>query len=174
MGVTSLDRAIHEYIGNSLAPSTRSTYRSATNRYLTFCDQLGAIAFPLQIDTVLRFVVYLAEGGTSITSLRVYLSGIRFAQIAADLPDPGLSTSPSLHYVLRGVCWSQGPQATNCRLPITSEILQRLHTLSSEEVYQPSQLHRYTPSSNSAIDRAIMYKTFPYTIDFRIIFIPYS
>ena len=64
----------------------------------------------------------------SITSLRVYLSGIRFTQIAAGLPDPGLSASPRLHYVLRGVYRSQGPQAPNRRLPITPEVLQTLHT----------------------------------------------
>ena len=80
MGITALDRAVHGYIGNSLAPATRAAYRSAANRYAAFCNPLGITPFPLQISTVLRFVAYLAENGMSITSLRVYLSGIRFTQ----------------------------------------------------------------------------------------------
>ena len=133
MGITALDRAVHGYIGNSLAPATRAAYRSAANRYAAFCNPLGITPFPLQISTVLRFVAYLAENGMSITSLLVYLSGIRFTQIAAGLPDPGLSSSPWLHYVLRGVYRSQGPRAPNCRLPITPEILQTLHTYWSNQ-----------------------------------------
>ena len=47
-------------------------------------------------------------------------------------------------------------------------VLRSRRSLSSEEVHQPSQLHRYTPSSNSAIDRANMYKTFPYWFPYNI------
>ena len=86
---------------------------------------------PLQLATLLRFVAHLANQGVTYASLRVYLSGLRFVQIASGYPDPQLDASPLLHYVLRRVHRSQ-TSPTNHRLPVTPEVLQKLHTCWSQ------------------------------------------
>lgn len=75
----------------------------------------------------MRFIAYLADAGLGYTSIRAYLSGLRFCQIALGLPDPNLPGAPLLHYVLRGVHRSQS-LVVGRRLPITPEIMQLLFT----------------------------------------------
>ena len=129
MGITSLDRAVHGYFEHSLAPSTLSLYRSASTRYHNFCTQFNLPFLPLTQDTLTRFVSYLAQSGLTYQSIRTYLSGIRFLQIASGLPDPHINTFPVLDYVLRGI--HRLPSAASqrpARRPITLEILNPLYT----------------------------------------------
>ena len=120
-----MDHAVSEYFDNSLAPSTRTAYRAAINRYVTFCHRTGSHIFPLSLSTILRFVAYLASSGVSHGSITSYLSGLRFAQIAVGLPDPQLFANPQIHYVLRGIHRSGTPSSVR-RLPITPELLHLL------------------------------------------------
>ena len=129
MGITSLDRAVHGYFEHSLAPSTLSLYRSASTRYRNFCTHFNLPFLPLTQDTLTRFVSYLAQSGLTYQSIRTYLSGIRFLQIASGLPDPHINTFPVLNYVLRGI--HRLPSAASqrpARRPITLEILNLLYT----------------------------------------------
>ena len=61
-------------------------------------------------------------------SIRVYLSGVRFLQIANGLPDPHLSTFPTLEYVLRGIHRLPPTNPRRPRRPITPEIMFSLFT----------------------------------------------
>ena len=76
-------------------------------------------------------MTYLAESGVTFATLRVYLSGLRFTQIAAGLPHPHLGSNPWLHYVLCGVHRSRSTPS-NCRLPVTPEVLQALYSCWSQ------------------------------------------
>lgn len=60
-------------------------------------------------------------------TIRSYLSALRFFQIRAGLPDPSLADSPRLSYVLKGIHRSKPDHCRQRRLPITLNILQRLH-----------------------------------------------
>ena len=121
-----MDLIVHEYFTQSLAPSTATTYRSVANRYIHFCMQYAIPPLPLCQDNVTRFVAHLAQSGVTYQSIRTYLSGLRFFQVANGLADPYLSSIPVLEYVLRGI--RRLPQAVqrNSRLPITPEVLQML------------------------------------------------
>ena len=132
LGVAGLDYVAQQYINDSLAPSTLAAYRSAVNRYLVFCAQIATPPFPVNQLTLTRFVSALAQDGVSYASIRVYLSGIRFEQIASGLPDPALHTLPQLFYVLRGVRRSHPPHPRN-RLPITPAILHKLYSVWSHQ-----------------------------------------
>ena len=59
------------------------------------------------------------------------MGGLRFVQIASGLPDPHLSSSPQLHYVLCGVQRGQS-STSDKRLPVTLEILQLLRAAWSD------------------------------------------
>lgn len=67
-------------------------------------------------DLVLQSVAYVAESGLAHATISVYLSGLRFTQIAMGLPYPQLGSIPRLHYVLRGIRQLVG-QASSWSLP---------------------------------------------------------
>ena len=66
-------------------------------------------------------------------SIRSYLSAVRHMQIEHGGPDPALATFPRLEYALKGVRRNGAPKQTRNRLPITPELLLKIHTLWSKE-----------------------------------------
>ena len=128
LGIHALDLAVCDYFAGSLAPATTALYCSAANRYLDFCTHLNLPPLPLDQDNVTRFVAYLAQSGMTYQSIRTYLSGIRFLQIANGLPDPHLSTFSTLEYVLRGIHRLQPANPRQPRRPITPNMLLLLFT----------------------------------------------
>lgn len=139
-----MDQSIREYLARSLAPATMATYRSAVDRYLSFCAQLHLPPLPLTQDNVSRFVACIARSGVAYQSIRVYLAGLRFYQVMNGLPDPGLTDIPLLGYVLRGIRRCPRAVTRQPRLPITPEILQMLFSSWShvpvEENYDATML----------------------------------
>ena len=123
MGVSHLDHVIREYFDSSIAPSTAATYHAAANRYLCFCSDLSVSPFPLCQIVVLRFVAYLAQSGVAHSSIRSYLSGLRFIQIRHSLPDPCIMANPLLQYVLRGVRQRPLSHPRPPHMPVMPEIL---------------------------------------------------
>ena len=129
LGVSAVDSAVRGFFAQSLAPATRTVYRSATNRYFTFCRQFNFSPLPLTQESVSRFVASLAQSGVSYQTIRIYLSGIRFTQIASGLPDPHLELFPQLNYVLRGIHRTPRASPRHPRRPITPSMM---YTLFSE------------------------------------------
>ena len=75
---------------------------------------------------VCRFAAYLYDSGLASRSIRLYLSSLRFYQIARGLGNPSLDAFNRLHYVLRGIARRQPGNGRPARLPITVDILQLL------------------------------------------------
>ena len=88
-----------------------------------------ATPYPLQEDTLCRYVAFLAKEGIKHRSIKSYLSGIRCRQIQQGLGNPFATTLPRLEYVLTGIkrVEVRGSNAPRMRLPITIDILQRLY-----------------------------------------------
>lgn len=109
---------------NSLSPHTWQSYRSALNIYLSFCC-LHSITppFPLSELSLARFATHLAHSSRSYGTIRVYLSGLRFMQLARGLPDPSLNNWTFLDQVLRGIRRELPSHVRSPRLPITPYIL---------------------------------------------------
>ena len=111
---------------SGLAASTVLAYRSGLHRFLAFCHRSGLSPFPLAELTLCRFVAYLWDQQLSVGSIRLYLSALRYFQIAQGGRDPSLSSLARLHYVLRGISRAQPRGARPTRLPITLEVLRSL------------------------------------------------
>ena len=92
---------------SGLAASTVLAYRSGLHRFLAFCHRSGLSPFPLAELTLCRFVAYLWDQQLSVGSIRLYLSALRYFQIAQGGCDPSLSSLARLHYVLRGISRAQ-------------------------------------------------------------------
>ena len=103
-----------------------TAYCSGPSRFLSFCQQMHLSPFPLSESTLCRFVAHLFSQHLSASSIRLYLSALRFYQIVHGGSDSSLPMMPQLHYVLWGI--SRGQPRCNrppC-LPITINILRRL------------------------------------------------
>ena len=75
-----------------------------------------------------RFVAFLHVLGLSHQSIRSYLSAIRHLQITNGLPDPALSSFTRLAYAMKGLRRVQPMARRQPRLPVTPEILYRIHS----------------------------------------------
>lgn len=88
---------------------------------------------PINESTVLRFVAHLFSISLSPQTIRSYLSAVRHLQIMSGLPDPAMESFPRLPYALKGMQRERPLSLRQHRLPITPELLRRIHTLWSQE-----------------------------------------
>ncbi len=73
-------------------------------------------------------MAFLYAQNLSPSTIRVYLSGVRYHQIQSGGPDPSHSDMPQLHYVLRATQRARPLCTRQLRLPITPSILRHLHS----------------------------------------------
>ena len=126
LDITQLDVVVEGFLGDCITPATRAAYKSAQRRYGAFCVKYGvASPYPLQEDTLCRYVAFLAREGLRHRSIKSHLSGIRCLQIQHGLGNPFANPLPRLEYVLTGIkrVEARGGSRSRTRLPITIEIL---------------------------------------------------
>ena len=109
------------------------TYRSALSRFLAFCRKSGLTPFPLTQVNLCRFVAHLYNVHLAPSSVRLYLSALRFFQLNLSGVDPSLPDMARLHYTVRGLCRLQTAGDHPTRLPITLDILETLFRVWSVE-----------------------------------------
>ena len=63
LDITSLEGSILQLIRDSIAPSTRCTYVSAQNRYISFCQHTNATPFPVLVYLLCNFIAFLGSQG---------------------------------------------------------------------------------------------------------------
>ena len=91
-------------------------------QYLSFCTRFSLAPFPVNQLALRRFVAWLHTWELSLSSIRQYLSAVRYHQIFGG-PDPSLSDMPRLHYLLTAARRLQPAHTRPLRLPITPDIL---------------------------------------------------
>ena len=124
-----MDHTVQELIDRGLSSGSRSTYRTGINRYLRFCLHFSLPPLPLSQVNLCRFAAFLHTQDLSPSTIRVYLSGVRFYQIQAGGPDLSHADMPQLHYVLRATQRARPVGLRKLRLPITPAILRHLHSV---------------------------------------------
>lgn len=93
--------AARRYAGRSRAESTWRGYRSAWERFETWCGSIGATALPATPDTVAMFVAAEADAGRANATLEHRLSAIRLVHLGAGHPSP--HNALAVVEVMRGV-----------------------------------------------------------------------
>ena len=87
-----MDLTVQGYFVKSLSAGAFQFYKSGKQCCLAFCHNFGiGLAFPLSEVILGCIVAFLASNHLSYVTIRVYLSALRFTQIAFGLPDPSLS-----------------------------------------------------------------------------------
>lgn len=123
-----MEGAVQTLFNLGIAPSTNRVYKSVRNRYLQFCSKFSFPCLPLSEPVLCMFVAYLSLQGVKHQSVKCYLAALRHMQIELRGEDPfGPGRFPRLEYVLKGLKRNGPPAATERRLPITPDILVRLH-----------------------------------------------
>ena len=128
MDISSLEKDVQRYFEHGLAASTRRTYQAGINRFILFCNTYH-ICHPLPVTQSLLcfYVSHLANAGLSYSSIKTYLSTVRYLQVANGLPEPRASSMPKLDLVERGIRRVKSLQpGGRPRLPITPSILRQL------------------------------------------------
>ena len=134
-----MEKDVQRYFESGLAPSTRKTYRSGILKFHQFCT-LYSVSNPLPVSQSLlcSYVVYLAQLGLCYSTIKTYLSAVRYLQITNDMPEPRADPMPKLKMVETGVRKSQASQQLikKPRLPITPTILRQIKTLWLPRAYE--------------------------------------
>ena len=126
-----LTTAAQTYFNLGISNATRKAYTASIRWFTTFCSQTKQQAVPASEETLLLFATYLAQQGLSYSTIQVYLSGVRYAHIAAgEYSKTIIQTTPRISQVLKGIRKSQATtQLRTERQPITFPIMKRLHTV---------------------------------------------
>ena len=127
LGLEGMDKAISDLFIQGLSPATRAAYKSGWRRYQLFCSQHSLTPLPVSEVQLCAFVAHLSRSVTAQT-IRSYLSAIRFYQIGHNFSDPSIHTMAKLTYLLKATQKSPPRQRCLRRLPMTSDILSRIHT----------------------------------------------
>ena len=94
---------------------------------MEFCRKISAVPLPTTEKHLCCFVAYLREEGLRHQTVKSYLSAVWHLQISNDMGDPKIASMPQPELVVRGMKREQAGQPTRTRLPITLEILRRIH-----------------------------------------------
>ena len=68
------------FFSKGLARSTLRSYLSGIRRYENFCQKMSCCPLPVSENILAAFVASLAKEGVSYSSMKVYLSALRFYQ----------------------------------------------------------------------------------------------
>jgi hypothetical protein len=139
--IRRMDKIFCTLLNQGIAPSTSRSYSSGVRRYLSFCSLYNLVPRPLSQATLCRFAAYLLSIQLTPTTIRSYLSALRFYQISNGGQDPGMSDWPQLHYVLRAIHRTSPALSRPTRLPVTPEVLRSLYVVwDSQPVSYVSQM----------------------------------
>ena len=106
--VSDLDRAVRALVRGGITTNSRSTYQTAVRRYTSFCRIYSLPTLPVTQPNALRFVTHCAASGLAVSSIKVYLAGLRSWSIDMGLPVPEIY-SPSMVQALRGLDRQHAP-----------------------------------------------------------------
>ena len=97
---------------------------------MTLCNHLLTPPLPTSEDLLCKFVTHLALNNIAISSINVYLSGVRQLHLREGFRPPCTAEMAKLAQVMRGIKISQGNKrpSSRQRLPITPVILRQIKT----------------------------------------------
>ena len=134
---------VQHYLKCSLAPSTTRIYTAGKNHYVKFCSERKIVPLPLTEKTLCEYVAYVAQGDMKHQFIKCYLSAARHLQVMSGQGDPFREKMPFLEYVLRGFKSEQAKKsltAQRVRLPITPEVLLRIHHVWEQNSREPDNI----------------------------------
>ena len=104
MDIASLHTAVQGYYQKGLAPATHKSYQAGQKRYMEFCREARKSPVPTSEETLLLFVVHLAQQGLAHATIKVYLSAVRNLHVTTGLHrEFTAQLTPKLELVMKGI-----------------------------------------------------------------------
>lgn len=100
--LADLDKQAHVLVSQGLSFNSRKSYSTSLSRYLQFCQDYHLDPLRLDETNFLRFIAHLSSANLTLTSIRVYLAGIRAWIISLGLPPPQIY-SERVKWALRAI-----------------------------------------------------------------------
>ena len=100
--ISDLERGVTVLVRGGITANSRAAYSTAVKRYSAFCRIYSLPPLPVSQVNALRFVAHCTNSGLAVSSIRVYLAGLRSWSIDLGLPPPDLYT-PHLTQAIRGL-----------------------------------------------------------------------
>ena len=98
--ISELDRTVVSLVRGGITANSRAAYSTAVKKYAAFCRIYSLSPIPVSQSNALRFVAHCANSGLAVSSIRVYLAGLRSWSIDMGLPPPEIY-SPHLTQAIR-------------------------------------------------------------------------
>ena len=121
-----LDHRAAQLRAQSIADSTKSTYRSQLRTYLAFCNSLNQPPLPVTNTLLFRYVAHLSFK-LNYNSVRQYLAVLRLISLESDLPNP-LFYNWHLNSILKGFRREVGSNVVK-KSPVSPILLLKLRAL---------------------------------------------
>lgn len=99
--VAQLDKEVNELRAHALAPSTKRTYSTYLQQYLTFCQVHHLPALPATTRNICRYIAFLSRTKVP-NSIPQYLTVIRLLHLQLDLPHP-FKENHTVDYLIKAV-----------------------------------------------------------------------
>jgi integrase len=84
----TLSDGARRYVRKSRAPNTLRTYKAAWREFEHFAGGRGESALPSTPETVIEYLVALADKGAKVSTIEVKLAAVAWAHRTAGQPDP--------------------------------------------------------------------------------------
>ena len=136
LDLSSLETQCRTFLTHGLASSTKKSYTSAQNKFISFCQKLGKLhssGSPCPVDewTLCLFATFLAHS-LRHSSIKVYLLAARSLHNEQGFPDPYLISSGWFEAYKR----VQG-SVTSQRLPITDWVFRFSPFIKNQHLISP-------------------------------------
>ena len=88
-------------VSQGIRSSTKRTYSSVQNKYLSFCNSMGLPPVPASETLILRFIAFISAT-VSHQSVPVYLAAVKSLHVMAGFEDPPIN-SPRVQLMVRSM-----------------------------------------------------------------------
>jgi len=106
--VSDLDARVRAIVSSGYAVNSRRSYSSGLNRYMKFCALYDLDPLDISEAKLLRFIAYISALGLRVSSIKVYLAGVRSWTVTAGFAIPVLYT-PRVKLALRSLERDEAP-----------------------------------------------------------------
>ena len=110
LDISALEQSV---VQQGLAPSSKHVYKSAKDRFISFCEKFHFNPLPVTETLLCQYVSYLATQHIVHSSIKVCLSAIHHLHIENHMPDPHTSNMARLEQVVKGVKRDQARKLPN-------------------------------------------------------------
>ena len=91
--VRAMESNVQSFWGADITESTMKVYRAEWSRYQTFANQFKIASTSVTLEKAMLFIAYLGSQGLAVSTIEVYLAGLRYFRIQAN----PTCMAPSLH-----------------------------------------------------------------------------